>query len=252
MGIKIWIFNLVLAAGAVFLGLRSYEAWSSKETGDASVPGPAVRSPAFQPRRAAVREMPPEKEFEVLAEKNLFSPERKEPESADEPVNEDAGDGLQEIQDLKAAGKKIFLYGVVIADDYRAALITNPDWQTDKQPQSWVRLGDTVEGLKVAVIEQERVLLASEGKEYEMLLFDKEKPRTQVAAAAPSTKKPDAAAKGKEKTAVAPLGKEPKGISPIPPSTDRDPRRRSAQESAKSRKTVAKPQGYGKFHGQLK
>lgn len=259
MGLKIWIVNLMLAVGAAFLGARSYDAWS-RQVGEAPPPAQPAKVAAYQAQKPVAREVPPETEFEALAEKNLFSPERKEPLPAEEPAKEEAPEPDQAVGELKVDGRKIFLYGVVIADEYRAALITNPERQADKRSQSWVKLGDTVEGFKVAAIENERVLLAAEGKEYEMLLFDKEKPRTQVAVAAPSPPRPGPAVPGKDKAAVAPQksdrgstpGGERKDFSPVRSPTDRDPRRRSAEESARNRRTVRLPKGYGKFQGQLK
>jgi hypothetical protein len=141
----------------------------------------------------------------VVAERNLFSPERAEPapEVSEEPE--------PEVKELSLYGKKVSLYGVILAGDYQSALISNPLRKTaDDSEDIWVKAGDTVGELEVTEIRKESILLAEADKKYEILLYDKDKPRPQAEkiekAEAPTvvvseSKKPEPAQKVSEKKA---------------------------------------------------
>lgn len=170
---KIWFINLFLAVFAVFFGLKAYGVWSEEEKTALEVQ--AVESHKARPWKRIVKKMaPPESDYSVVVERTLFSPERVSPELQDEEP------GAEEIKDLKVSGKRFFLYGVILTDDYKAALITDPEVKPGKKKQKWVMVGDTVGGFSVAGIKKDRIILAQGGREHEILLYDKDKPKKRV------------------------------------------------------------------------
>ena len=172
---KIWLINLFLAVFAIFFGLKAYGVWSEGEKSFSEAP--LIEKPSSRPKKRIVKKrMPPESDYSVVVEKTLFSPERVSADLQKEDPEAEA------IKDLKVSGKRFFLYGVIIMDDYKAALITNPEIKPGKRKQKWVMVGDTVGGFSVAGIKKDRIILAQGAREYEILLYDKDKPNKRVPA----------------------------------------------------------------------
>ncbi|MDY6972849.1 MAG: hypothetical protein SV775_11020 [Thermodesulfobacteriota bacterium] len=169
---KIWFINSLLAVFAVFFGLKTYGLWAMGEK--AALPLKSVEgSTSRSEKRIVSRDMPPESTYGVVVDSNLFSPDRVEfiPEvSEPEP----------EIKELKIPGKKFFLYGVIIMDSYKKALINNPFRKPDERPNKWVKVGDTIGDLEVAGIDKDRVILSEGAEKYEVLLYSKDKPKRQA------------------------------------------------------------------------
>ena len=167
---KIWLINLVLAVFAIFFGLKAYGVWSEEEKTVLEMQ--AVENHKARPKKRIVkRRMPPESDYSVVVERTLFSPERVSPDL------QEGESEAEEIKDLKVSGKRFFLYGVILTDDYKAALITDPEVKPRKKKQKWVMVGDTVGGFSVAGIKKDRIILAQGGNEHEILLYDKDKPK---------------------------------------------------------------------------
>ncbi|QTA84506.1 hypothetical protein [Desulfonema magnum] len=169
---KIWLMNIVLAGCAVFFGIKAHDVWVAKEK---SVPAiPVTQKSVAQPgKRILNRSVPRESVYKSVTNANLFSPDRAEfiPE---EPEPE------PEVKELSLLGKKITLHGVVMMDDYKSALITNPKREADERKNKWVKVGDTIDDdLEVAEIRKESILLAQGDKKYEVPLYDKSKTRTR-------------------------------------------------------------------------
>ena len=172
------MINLVLAVFAVFFGLKAYGVWSEGEKSFSEAP--LIEKPSSQPKKRIVKKRaPPESAYSVVVKRTLFSPERVSPDLRE-------GDPeAKEIKDLKVSGKRFFLYGVILTDDYKAALITDPEVKRGKKKQKWVMVGDTVGGFSVAGIKKDRIILAQGAMEHEIFLYDKDKPKRQI----PVTKK---------------------------------------------------------------
>ena len=167
---KIWLINLFLAVFAISFGLKAYGVWSEGEKSSSEV-RPIKKPSSRSEKRIVTRRMPPESAYSVVVERTLFSPERALPDLQEEEPE------VEEIKDLKISGKKFFLYGVIIMDDYKAALITNPEVKPGNRKQKWVMVGDTVSDFRVAGIKKDRIILAEGIKEHEILLYDKDKPK---------------------------------------------------------------------------
>ena len=170
---KIWFINLFLAVFAIFFGLKAYGVWSEGEKSSSEV-RPIEKPSSRTKKRIVKKRMPPESDYSVVVERTLFSPERALPDLQEgEPEAE-------EIKDLKVSGKRFFLYGVIIMDDYKAALITNPEVKPGKKKQKWVMVGDSVGGFRVAGIKKDMIILAEGAREHEILLYDKDKPKSRA------------------------------------------------------------------------
>jgi len=168
---KIWPVNICLAGLALFFGTKTHEIWVR---GEKTVPKMQVvqkSEPSSRvSKRAVKRRVSPESSYEVVATRNLFSPERAEsvpPDPDPEP----------EVKQLSGFGKNITLYGVIIMDDYKSALISNPlIKEPDERQNKWVKVGDMIDELEVTEIRKERILLAEKEEKYEILLYNKDKP----------------------------------------------------------------------------
>ncbi|MCK4468075.1 MAG: hypothetical protein KAU60_06960, partial [Desulfobacterales bacterium] len=148
----------------------AYGVWSEGEKSSSevrSIEKPSSRSE----KRIVKRRMPPESAYRVVEERTLFSPERALPDLQEKEPK------VEEIKDLRISGKKFFLYGVIIVDDYKAALITNPEAKHGKKKQKWVMVGDSVGAFRVAGIKKDRIILAQGAREHEILLYDMDKPK---------------------------------------------------------------------------
>jgi hypothetical protein len=74
----------------------------------------------------------------------------------------------------------------VIADDYRKALISNPEAKTQGRTNRWVTPGDSVGNFKVSAILKDRLILKEGPRKYEVLLYDDDQPNKGKAVASGS------------------------------------------------------------------
>jgi len=195
---KIWLVNLILAVCVAFLGLQSYRVWTEGhgsetrpepvEIKDGKTDKPVVGG-VVRPR------LPPERAFDTVVNRNLFSPDRTESEGAKE---DGKADNQVSDKDAENALKGITLYGVIVTDAYQGALVTEkalkrpilkgkPSRKPVRQEESrWVKVGDVLGDFKVASIAPDRISLSTGTGSYDLFLHDKEKPRDRAAVKASS------------------------------------------------------------------
>ncbi len=173
---RIWMVNLVLAVCAVFMGMGAYSVWTGGEKPDVRPAASPASADTYARKTGDGRKMPVESAYNNIAEKNLFSVERKE------FVPEISEDKAPEVEELKISGQKITLYGVIILNSFKKALIDNPVRKAGDRPNRWVREGEEIGNLTVASIGKESVLFQDGDKKYEILLHD-QKNRESVAPA---------------------------------------------------------------------
>ncbi len=183
---KLWFINILLVAGVIFFAVKTFDVWV-KQQKQYPEPIPHTRQEIQQEKQFAKRSVPPESSYRTIADKNLFSEDRKEylPLTID-PELESTLEHETEIKPFDGFGKNVTLYGVMIWDDIKKALITNPDRKTGEPQDIWVQKGDTlleikrqnrVATLKVDEILNDRILVRDESSKYEILLYDKDKAR---------------------------------------------------------------------------
>jgi hypothetical protein len=170
---RIFIVNVCLAILVILLGVKTYGVWfpsDDKVSKDTTDQTPA----SWTERKITPRMNPPEPSFRAVVDKNLFSPRRewREPQKQEvEPEPEPV------IPQLNVPGKKIILHGVVVTEGYHRALVNNPT--PGEKDIMWVKVGDLVGDFKVSEIREDRIIVAEGAKRYEVLLYDKDKPRNQ-------------------------------------------------------------------------
>ena len=172
---RILVINIFLAGVAVFFGLKTYGVWfpkTEKAKGDRDVQGrSAPPAKTVKPRRT-----PPESAYRVVVDGNLFSPGRVEvkPEEPEPEVEED----IKPLEEV--SGRKITLYGVIIMDGYKAAIINNPVPKPGERGQERVMIGDKLDDYELVAIHKDRILLTKGSEKYEIPLYDKKNPKQRT------------------------------------------------------------------------
>ena len=112
------------------------------------------------------------KSYISIAEKNIFSPERK-----DFPIPMGMGNGKKEL-----VRPQIVLYGVTIHGDYQAASIANPGRLLRKGERETftVKPGERIGEYKLTKILSDRITLEAEGDTFEVLLYDSKMPKKRT------------------------------------------------------------------------
>jgi hypothetical protein len=119
----------------------------------------------------------PRESIQMIAEKNIFNPERKEfPLLSAEQTKT----GMVRPQ--------IILYGVAIASDYQTASVVNPGRPLHKGERELMtlKLGDRIGDYKVTEILSDRITVEAAGDSFEVLLFDPKSPKKRTEIKTPS------------------------------------------------------------------
>lgn len=186
---KTWLVNLALSACTVSLILAAWRVWTAVPFPD--VPPSAGGDAGFRPPA-----MPPPPEswaaYREIMDRNLFSPARRMPVMTEEPApvpDKPAESPRPEVKSISIGGKTITLYGVVVTERGRRALIGDPKSENQKRDQKWVREGDTLGDLVVASIDAKKLVLREGDKLHEILLHARKERRVEPASS-PSAEKP--------------------------------------------------------------
>ena len=191
-------FLSFLVLGAVLLLIfENYELWTQpiKFVPEKKVAKRSQSKPEGKPGGPSTKgtEKDPTsiKSYIAIAEKNIFSPERK-----DFPIP--AGNGKKEL-----VRPQVVLYGVTILGDYQAASIANPGRPLRKGERETfsVKPGERIGEYKLTKILSDRITLEAEGDTFEVLLYDSKMPKKRM----------DVKTEGKQ-TAVT-------STQPVPPGT---------------------------------
>ncbi len=172
------VFSLLLFFIVLILGYENYQTWSS-----AGAPGSKLEagkkaegrvdppSGAMTPREAAPRES-----FMVIAEKNVFHPDRQEFPSAA---------GAAPIKPVTRP--PITLYGVAMVGSYESATIINPGRPLRKgeREAKTIKVGDIVGEYKLTKILPDRIVMEGGEDSFEVLLYDPLSPKKRRAVTTP-------------------------------------------------------------------
>jgi hypothetical protein len=188
MNLKIWLINIVLAAGFVFAAANAWDSWKAQPP-EFQPPGAVKKKPAGRPRADLTKpRLGDESEYELVVVQNLFSPDRKEyiPEKPpEEQIDEDESEPEIVEKPLVISGEKVVLYGVVISDDLKTAMINNPGGKLGDKKYLWIAEGQDLANLAVREIHAREVILEGDGEKYQVLLSEKKKePKTRSTKAA--------------------------------------------------------------------
>ncbi len=172
-----FLIFLVLVV-VLLLIFKNYEIWTQpvelvpeKNTVKRSQSKPESK-PEVPPAIGSQKNPTSDKSYVSIAEKNVFSPERKD-------FSIPMGNGKRQL-----VRPQIVLYGVTIAGDYQAASVANPGrpLQKGERETFTVRKGERIGEYKLIKILDDRVTLEAEGDTFEVLLYDQStaKRRTNI------------------------------------------------------------------------
>lgn len=175
---RIWFFNLLLAAGIAFFGFQTYKVWNSRENAIAAAISSKNDNDSIAPTLLQPNKLP-ESAYNGITRKNLFSPDR-------QPYVEEAAAEVKppEVKQVKISGEAITLHGVIIMNDYKAALINNPMKKRGDKNTRWIKEGDVLGNFQVASIHQDNVIFKEGNKRLKVLLYDEKKSKDRSTAAA--------------------------------------------------------------------
>lgn len=181
MQFKLWGLNLIIMALVLVAGGRAFNGWT-QETLLPVVEKEGLKS-VLPSGELFVRNASPEakKKYEIVAVKDLFSPARQEyiPPRKMKPVLQKNIKPAPKVVPLKPL-KSIHLQGIVITEEYRAALLSNPTRGPGVPKNVLVHEGDFIGGMKLSRVGEDRVILVRGPQKYELLLYDPAKPRSNV------------------------------------------------------------------------
>jgi hypothetical protein len=220
------VLGLMVLLVVIILGFKNYEIWSASglprsSKSDVRKAGVKLEPlPAFLPARERASAAP----YLAIAEKNIFSPDRK--------------DFAAQMSEGSAplSRPQVVLYGVVIGDQFQTASVVSRGRVLLKGERELktLKLGDQIGGYKLTKIFPDRITLEAAGDSFEVLLFDPKSPKRHVdvrttspppatssrLAVPPSRSGPTApVARGtvSSQTAPKPMGSVPQRAVQVPP-----------------------------------
>jgi hypothetical protein len=216
---RVWLINLFLTIFIIFFGIKAYGVWSERER----VPSETrpVRKPLPLPgKNIVINNMPPESDYEVIVSNNPFMPDRGKPAEGKQHPGKKVTPKIDKklLRRLNAALRRTVVYGVIIAGEYKKALVTTVESRptrgrkrkripAPKRRARWVKVGDSLGEFTVDDIRKGSVLLAAAGNQYRVFLYDREKPKRRVPV------------KGKENPTVVSLGSKTATIPEVAKAT---------------------------------
>lgn len=174
MSLRYGVFCLLLCFVVLLLALKNFELWTQPIAGsleEGEIKKAETRSegsPVLGGQKAAT----PIASYIFVADKNIFSPERKEFSIT--------GPGLDPSKPMTRP--QITLYGVTISRNYQSATIVNPGRPLRKGEREMITLtiGDRVGEYKLAKILPDRITMEAAEDSFEVLLFDSSIPKKRT------------------------------------------------------------------------
>jgi hypothetical protein len=167
---KLWLINAFLVISVIFFGVKIYAVWFVPQVSDFKTG--VKRDSSVHPGKSKKRlKTPLESSYDVIVARSLFSPDR---------TAGGTQSGLNQAKDIKVSGKNIFVYGILLSDEIKKALVTNPFREKGEKESAWVSVGDELGDTRVVDIKRESIVLAKGAQEYELLLYDQDKPKRKI------------------------------------------------------------------------
>jgi len=171
------VLSLLAFIIILLLVFKNYETWMlpvkvAPERSATQKPVAKVENP---PTQMGQKESTPVEDYIFIAEKNLFTPERKEFPVFTPPS--------QEVK-KPVVRPQITLYGVTIGENYQSASISYPGRPLQKGEREimTVKIGDRIGDYKLAKILPDRIGLEAPEDNFEVLLYDARTPKRRVVA----------------------------------------------------------------------
>ena len=183
MSLKYSILCIVALVIILLLPFENHEIWAQQiepiPKTQKEETKPLDKKTVTLPTTGPVKDTPSIQSNTSIAEKNIFSPDRK-----DFPT--------LGVANKTIARPLVVLYGVTIAGDYQAASVSNPGrpLQKGERETFTVKLGEKLGDYKLAKISGDRITLEADGDNFEVLLYDSRMPKKRIetkTGAAPAT-----------------------------------------------------------------
>jgi hypothetical protein len=175
MSLKYGLLSLLALLIVLLLAVENVGVWTGsievvREKGETRKP---EKKPQASPIPGGQKEPPSIKSYIFIAEKNIFSPERKEFSLLTGP----GGGGKKPL-----VRPQVILYGVTIFENYRVASIVSPGRPLKKGERETITLkvGDPVGEYKIAKILSDRITLQAEEDSFDVLLYDASMPKKRM------------------------------------------------------------------------
>lgn len=175
MSLKYGILSILLLMIIFLLALKNYGIWNHPidilpERGSAKKSDTKIESP---PTIGSSKNPISIESYIFIAEKNIFSPERKEFPIIAPPST------MAEQLKKPMARPQIILYGVMISDDYQSATIVNQSRPLKKGEREMMtlKIGEQVGEYKLVKILSDRIMLEAPEDTLEVLLYDPKTPK---------------------------------------------------------------------------
>jgi hypothetical protein len=163
--IRTWVISILLAGAVMFFGYQTFEIWFFNDKGGVTKPARKTVAPGAH-KRVAYRRNPPYKTYEVIAQKNLFSSDRREKVAETSPTP-------SPVKPAKPLDSRFALFGIVIEGNEKKALVSNVNKKTAMEKEYiWVKVGDRMGNLIISEIKPEQVIVTEGGNTYIVRLSD--------------------------------------------------------------------------------
>lgn len=179
---RIIYINIGLALLCLYLSVETFQVWRNSpiESIQKESVGKRRSVDADNPASSDMKNrMPPKSMFQDTATLNLFSMDRQEYKPTTTETDT-GGEPEPAEQTPMIEGREITLFGVILLDGYRAALISDPEAKKDKKSTRWVKPDDLIGKMKVAAITADSLILADQGKKFRVELYDKDKHKNRT------------------------------------------------------------------------
>jgi hypothetical protein len=209
---RVWIINMVLAVLILFCWIRIWD--GPDENVSIPMQTDTVQKSSILPSTLSVTAARPASSlgYESIVEMNLFSAERTfVAKIADMETDEVAVE-----EEVRISGEKVVLYGVVVLDDIKKALINNPVRKPGDLEFLWINEGEDLSNLRVIRIDPKQLLLGDGTKQHRINLYDPEKIRLQK----PSSRRASASSQRDTPQQVINADPSPAPVSPSASQSD--------------------------------
>jgi hypothetical protein len=191
---RAWMMNLCLAAVAVFLGIKAYGVWSEEQAGlpKADIAKGKGAMPVSMKTFGRMH-VPPESEYDAIVNHDLFSVARSAFSKGKKEGELEVKGGPDErvLKLLEATIQQISIYGVMIVDGEKRALIGSPAMSVSEgrkrmlaphagEAIKWVKVGEGLNRFTVNDITSTGVVLGAEGMAFDVALYDTDKPKNRA------------------------------------------------------------------------
>lgn len=166
MSLKYGVLSLLLFFVGLLLGFKNYEVWTQpiEWVPENEMVKKSEKKTEIPPMMGGQKEPSSIQSYILVAEKNIFNPERKE-----FPLVPSGPEAKKSI-----VRPQIILYGVTISGDYKSSFIVNPGRPLRKGEREMMTLkvGENIGEYKLVKILADRIMMEGAEDSFEVFLYD--------------------------------------------------------------------------------